>query len=235
MKYRMTACYGGGETSQTIDASYYKGPGARNGKEREVIATEPILLESNQNHATVQTDGISTALPASMGNGGGYVPMITEEPIYLSDRKGHNGMTEDGTATTLTAQEKERPMISEKGRSIVRRLVPVECERLQYFPDDWSRYGLFPDGKIKELSDSARYRIEGNSIARPFWKWLTKRISAYYERTPTMGGLFSGQGGFELCWEEVNGPGTARWSSEIEPNAVAVMRYHWPEEKGEST
>lgn len=187
---------GGGQTAQTIDASYYKGPGARNGKEREVIATEPI---------------------------------------YLSDRKGHNGMTQDGTATTLTAQEKERPMISEKGRSIVRRLVPVECERLQYFPDDWSRYGLFPDGKIKELSDSARYRIEGNSIARPFWKWLTKRISAYYERTPTMGGLFSGQGGFELCWEEVNGPGTARWSSEIEPNAVAVMRYHWPEEKGEST
>ena len=185
--------WGGGQTSQTIDASYYKGPGARNGKEREVIATEPI---------------------------------------FLSDRKGHNGMTEDGTATTLTAQEKERPMISEKGRSIVRRLVPVECERLQYFPDDWSRYGLFPDGKIKELSDSARYRIQGNSIARPFWKWLTKRISAYYERAPTMGGLFSGQGGFELCWEEVNGPGTARWSSEIEPNAVAVMRYHFPE-KGE--
>ncbi len=30
---------------------------------------EPILLESNQNHATVQTDGVSTALPAAMGMG----------------------------------------------------------------------------------------------------------------------------------------------------------------------
>ena len=39
---------------------------------------EPILLESNQNHATVQTNGVSTCLPASMGEGGGYVPMVCE-------------------------------------------------------------------------------------------------------------------------------------------------------------
>ena len=39
---------------------------------------EPILLESNQNHATVQTDGVSTTLPASMGMGGGYVPMVVD-------------------------------------------------------------------------------------------------------------------------------------------------------------
>ena len=37
---------------------------------------EPILLESNQNHATVQTGGISTTLPAAMGEGGGYIPMV---------------------------------------------------------------------------------------------------------------------------------------------------------------
>lgn len=53
-----------------------------------------------------------------------------EQPILLSDRKGHNGITTDGTATTLTAQEKERPMISEKGgdamESVVRRLTPLE-------------------------------------------------------------------------------------------------------------
>ena len=39
---------------------------------------QPILLESNQNHATVRTDGISTTLPAAMGMGGGYVPMVYE-------------------------------------------------------------------------------------------------------------------------------------------------------------
>lgn len=41
---------------------------------------EPILLESNQNHATIQTNGISTSLPAAMGEGGGYVPMVVDEP-----------------------------------------------------------------------------------------------------------------------------------------------------------
>ena len=39
---------------------------------------QPLLLESNQNHATVRDDGVSTTLPASMGMGGGYVPMVYE-------------------------------------------------------------------------------------------------------------------------------------------------------------
>ena len=37
---------------------------------------QPILLESNQNHATIRTDGISTTLSAAMGMGGGNVPMV---------------------------------------------------------------------------------------------------------------------------------------------------------------
>ncbi len=177
----------GGEVSQTLDASYFKGTGARNGKEREVIA---------------------------------------EEPIMMSDRKGHNGITEDGTATTLNAQEKERPVI---GECIVRRLTPKECERLQGMPDDWSKYGVNEKGKVYELPDSARYRLQGNGIATPFWRYLLKRISAQYERTPTLGSLFDGQASFPMIWEGINGPGTALWSSEIEKHAVAVAKYHFPE------
>lgn len=105
-----------------------------------------------------------------------------------------------------------------------------DCERLQGFPDDWSKYGKYEGGKVKPLSDSARYRLQGNSIARPFWSWLCKRISAQYDKTPTLGSLFDGQGGFPLCWEEINGKGTARWASEIEKDAVAVTRYHFEEE-----
>ncbi len=48
-----------------------------------IVPNEPILLESNQNHATIQTDGISTTLSASMGMGGGYVPMIVDHPIVF--------------------------------------------------------------------------------------------------------------------------------------------------------
>lgn len=39
---------------------------------------QPIVLESNQNHATITDNGICPTLPASMGMGGGYVPMIVE-------------------------------------------------------------------------------------------------------------------------------------------------------------
>lgn len=177
----------GGETSQTLDASYYKGPGARNGKEREIVATEPA---------------------------------------YMSDRKGHNGVTEDGTATTLNAQEKERPVV---GTSIVRRLTPRECERLQGMPDDWSRWGVNEKGAVYELPDSARYRLQGNGIATPFWRWMLERISALYDTTPTLGSLFDGQASFPMLWEEINGKGTAIWSSEIEKHAVAVAKYHFPD------
>lgn len=43
---------------------------------------------------------------------------------------------------------------------IIRRLIPVECERLQGYPDDWTRYGA--DGN--EIADTARYKAIGNSI-----------------------------------------------------------------------
>lgn len=41
-----------------------------------MMNAEPIVLESNQNHATITDNGICPTLPASMGAGGGYVPMI---------------------------------------------------------------------------------------------------------------------------------------------------------------
>lgn len=154
---------------------------------------------------------------------GGGIEM--KEPTYMSDRKGHNGITEDGTATTLTAQEKERPITA---TSTVRRLTPVECERLQQFPDDWSKYGVNDKGEVYELSDSARYKLQGNSIARPFWTWLLRRIASQYEQTPTLGSLFDGQGGFPLCAVEVGI--VPVWASEIEKNAIAVTKYHFPEE-----
>lgn len=158
-----------------------------------------------------------------IGGGGDMV-----EPAYMSDRKGHNGITEDGTATTLTAEEKDRPLMA---ASIVRRLTPRECERLQGMPDDWSKYGINEKGEVYELPDSARYRLQGNGIAAPFWKYLLKRISAQYERDPTMGSLFDGQASFPMLWEGINGSGTCLWSSEIDKHAVAVAKYHFPEDE----
>ena len=123
---------------------------------------------------------------------------------------------------------------------LVRRLTPRECERLQGFPDDWSRWGIDEKGRVYELSDSARYKLQGNSIAvgyanrqSGFWMRFVKRISALYDRSATLGSLFDGQGGFPLAWEFYNGKGSALWASEIEKHAIAVTRYRFPE-KGEA-
>lgn len=61
---KMISCIGGGETAQTLDASYYKGPGARNGKEREIIVEEPTYMSDRNGHNGVTTDGMATTLTA---------------------------------------------------------------------------------------------------------------------------------------------------------------------------
>ena len=110
---------------------------------------------------------------------------------------------------------------------VVRRLTPLECERLQGYPDGWTDIGDYTDtkGRVRKTSDSARYRALGNSIALPPWRWVLSRIAAQYDVTPTLGSLFDGIGGFPLIWEQLNGKGTALWASEIEEFCIAVTQY----------
>lgn len=115
-------------------------------------------------------------------------------------------------------------------KKTVRRITPLECERLQGFPDGWTDIGPWTDrkGKIrKKSSDRSRYKALGNSIALPPWKWLLKRICAQYERDATMASLFDGIGGFPLLWEQLNGKGSCLWASEIEEFPMAVTRKHF--------
>ena len=115
----------------------------------------------------------------------------------------------------------------------VRRLTPLEAERLQNFPDGWTDIGDWTDTKGKKHkggADAPRYKALGNSIALPYWRWLCKRISAQYERDATMGSLFDGIGGFDICWALVNGEENVRWSSEIEEFPIAVVKKHFGDE-----
>ena len=116
----------------------------------------------------------------------------------------------------------------------VRRLTPLECERLQGMPDYWTDIGAWRDekGKFhKESSDAARYKAIGNSIAIPPWKWVLKRLCAQYERDATMGSLFDGLGCFPLIWTQLNGWGSVKWASEIEPFCIAVTKRHFGDEE----
>lgn len=124
---------------------------------------------------------------------------------------------------------------------IVRRLTPLECERLQGYPDGWTDIGDWIDSKGKKHkgdSDSPRYKALGNSIAistddhrDSSWDMIIKRISAELYYKPKMGSLFDGIGGFPLLWERYNGAGTAVWASEIEEFPIAVTKLRFPNMK----
>lgn len=65
------------------------------------------------------------------------------------------------------------PLAATHAGMMVRRLTPVECERLQGYPDDWTG--------LRGVSDSARYRMLGNSVAVPVVEYLMKRIKNMVE------------------------------------------------------
>lgn len=124
-------------------------------------------------------------------------------------------------------------LIAEKTiRWIVRRLTPVECERLQGFPDNYTNIGDWTDskGKKHKYADSPRYKALGNSIALPQWFWLVQKMRPYLKEKPTLGSLFDGLGGFPLVWQRAYGEGTARWASEIEEFPIAVTKRRFGEE-----
>ena len=111
----------------------------------------------------------------------------------------------------------------------VRRLTPLEAERLQGYPDGWTDIGEWVDskGKKHKIADTPRYKALGNSIALPFWAWLLQRISLHCGESATLGSLFDGIGGFPLIWELINGKGSCLWASEIEEFPIAVTKFHF--------
>ena len=110
---------------------------------------------------------------------------------------------------------------------IVRRITPLECERLQGYPDGWTDIGEWVDekGKLhKESADAARYKATGNSIALPPWHYVFQKLSICCGYDTTMASLFDGIGGFPLIWERLNGKGSCLWASEIEAFPIAVTK-----------
>jgi DNA (cytosine-5)-methyltransferase 1 len=114
--------------------------------------------------------------------------------------------------------------------STVRRLTPLECERLQGYPDGWTDIGEWTDskGKKHQTTDSARYKALGNSIALPPWRFVCRRICEQYDTPATMGSLFDGIGGFPLIWREINGADSVPWACEIDEYCRAVTQRRLP-------
>lgn len=157
---------------------------------------------------------VSPTLQSRMGTGGNQIPLCIGNGQVNQLRC----QTRAGTLNCMNDQQCVMPA------GAVRRLTPLECERLQGFPDGWTDIGDWIDtkGKKHKSADAPRYKALGNSIALPFWQWLLERFAPCLPESPTMGSLFDGIGGFPLCWERIYGKGTAVWASEIEPFCIAV-------------
>lgn len=202
-------------------------PGAHAGSYNGQDAYNDMLVVSSE---------ISPALRAKAND-----PYRTDMAAYVASVDCRN-FTEGGEINgTLQAKESEGQSLNlnntVRQNMVVRRLTPLECERLQGFPDHWTDLGEWTDskGKRHKDADSPRYKALGNSIALPPWKWLLKRLCGNYERNATMASLFDGIGGFPLIWEQLNGRGTCLWASEIEefPIAVTKRRFGTVEKPGD--
>ena len=106
------------------------------------------------------------------GNGSYITERKLDAQAVIGDYRSDEGYREraDGDSPTLNARARQdifgQPIVNR-----IRRLTPIECERLQGFPDNWTKYG-----KEKEISDSQRYKMCGNAVTVDVVAEVAKRI-----------------------------------------------------------
>ena len=146
------------QISTSIDANYWKG--ADKHGQRTLIAHSVRSGErpSLDKHAwdTIVVDGHHGTLIKEMGT--------------LTGRENRRGTN---WALMLGSYNSE---FSDLENFKIRRLTPVECERLQGFPDGWTEYGLDENGRKVRMSDTQRYRLLGNAVTVNVVEFLGKRI-----------------------------------------------------------
>lgn len=125
----------------------------------ETRATVLIIDGTRVNDVRVYEDGIVPTVISRYGTGGGNVPMI------FSHTQGLDIQASEENSPTLRTGGAGMATLENK---TVRRLTPIECERLQGFPDDWT----------SGQADSNRYKQMGNAVAVPVVEWIVGRLVA---------------------------------------------------------
>lgn len=124
----------------------------------DVRTTVIVFHPHYHDGARVQGDTMNT-LTSRMGTGGNNVSGVATIKAYDE----YNDSIADTHHTLRSGTKQSTGVIMD---SNVRRLTPVECERLQGFPDDWTA----------GQSDSTRYKQMGNAVAVPVVEWIIQGI-----------------------------------------------------------
>ena len=114
-----------------------------------------------------KADGPSDFLGITQSSG------LDHHAVYSRQRV--DDFRENGVVSTQSARQHKdaTDLVCQKAEAyayLIRRLTPLECERLQGFPDSWT--------DIPSASDSARYKALGNSVAIPCVEFIMSRIAA---------------------------------------------------------
>lgn len=148
------------------------GPALPSGTSEGVnIQPSVLCMASGQANAKVGED-VGTTLSARQ---------YKDPPIAAVTRCGCEGggkgaLTSEDVSLTLSTRNEQSLFDPQGGpRYVVRRLTPVECERLQGFPDGWTQVP-YRGRAAGECPDGPRYKAIGNSMAVPVMRWIGKRM-----------------------------------------------------------
>jgi len=152
-------------------------------------ATTALVFDpSRRDGARPQLDGTCNTLTGHMGTGGNNTPMVAQQTLSFDTQFGSNANVFDNVSPTLKASQ-QPPSITTDTSAVhdlsVRRLTPVECERLMGWPDGHTLHRA--DGK--DNSDSQRYKQCGNGVAAPVAQWIAKHLRTVlqHDETPPAG------------------------------------------------
>jgi len=144
-----------------------------NGMDNSGESYATVLIHNKQSDGDVRLyDDISPTVTRTWGTGGNNVPMI--ETIGFSHTQGIDAQPSTTAFPTLRREGNGHAVSTP---TTVRRLTPMECERLQGFPDGWSAQRIdHKKGIVVDQADSSRYKQMGNAVAVPVAQWIMNRI-----------------------------------------------------------
>lgn len=108
-------------------------------------------------------EGISATISSQGGGQGAKTGLYAVQLGQGPNTRATQGGTLVGGDTAFTIRAGEQNGVMQDTR--IRRLTPVECCRLQGFPDDWCDWGIDKDGKKIQISDTQKYRCLGNAVS----------------------------------------------------------------------
>lgn len=184
--------------------------------------------KKSQSAQVYHTNGIMSAINAGT-HGYSMGQIVTTVAYSKSTRENHIDVRGkvNGEANTISTGDGGGNMSTQNfvcsSDLRIRRLTPVECERLQGYPDNWTKFGRKPDGTVYEMSNTQRYKQCGNGITSPVSSAILQHLIP--EGEVRLMSLFSGIGGTELLLPKrfkVVG------HCEFDKHASAVLNYHYP-------